>query len=369
MNKNPFSIVNAEVFSSPALVYSLEAVEENIGAAVAMAGHADRLWPHVKSYKSADLIRLMMKHGIHRFKCATIAEAEMTAKCHADEAVLSYPLVGPGIQRFLRLVQAYPQTIFYAIGDDTSALRSLSRAAEELHLVVNVLVDVDTGLHRTGVPLDRLYDFYRENDDSPGLKLRGFHVYDGHIHQRSPEERQKAVQAENARVFAIRDRLKTEGRCCDTLIMGGTPTFPCHAGYEGVFLSPGTCFVQDYGYASTFRDLPFRIACCILTRVVSHPGKDLMTLDLGYKAVAADPVIPRAVIAGYEQAETILQNEEHLVLKLPEGMERPEIGTVLYAYPIHICPTTILYPEILIARNGMIAESWPVTARNRSIVI
>ena len=109
----------------------------------------------------------------------------------------------------------------------------------------------------------------------------------------------------------------------------------------------------------------------VLTRVVSHPAPGVFTLDLGYKGVAADPAIPRAVIAGYEDAVTLMQNEEHWVLRMPEGREakRPQIGQVLYAAPVHICPTSALYPSILVAKEGKIVAEWPVTARNRRITI
>ena len=118
-------------------------------------------------------------------------------------------------------------------------------------------------------------------------------------------------------------------------------------------------------------DLPFEIGAMVLTRVVSHPAPGVFTLDLGYKGVAADPAIPRAVIAGYEDAVTLMQNEEHWVLRMPEGREaeRPQIGQVLYVAPVHICPTSALYPSILVAKEGKIVAEWPVTARNRRITI
>ena len=54
---------------------------------------------------------------------------------------------------------------------------------------------------------------------------------------------------------------------------------------------------------------------------------------------------------------------------MDEGFEgeRPKIGTVLYVIPTHICPTSALYPEAFVAVDGVIADRWKVTARNRKI--
>ena len=108
-----------------------------------------------------------------------------------------------------------------------------------------------------------------------------------------------------------------------------------------------------------------------MTRVISRPTEDTLTLDLGCKAVATDPPIPRAKIVGMEYAKTILQNEEHLVLQVPREhiKDIPPIGTVLYAIPVHICPTSALYPSAAVVEDGHLSGWWEITARNRKITI
>ena len=115
----------------------------------------------------------------------------------------------------------------------------------------------------------------------------------------------------------IKARLKADGICCEILIMGGTPSFPVHAEMTGEFLSPGTCVIQDAGYRKAYPDLKFPPAAALLTRVVSRPSRDTFTLDLGCKAVATDPQPERAEIVGMEYARTVIQNEEHWVVRVP----------------------------------------------------
>ncbi|NLI22495.1 MAG: D-TA family PLP-dependent enzyme [Clostridiales bacterium] len=371
MQADRYRLRDTGAIVTPALIYYREIIEENILAMIRLAGGTQRLWPHVKSHKSADMVRLLLAHGIARFKCATVAEAEMAAACGAEQVILAYPLVGPNIGRFLRLKAAFPATGFFAVGDDEGQLRQLAEAARAEGTRADVLLDIDDGLHRTGVPVERAEELYRLAAALPGLGMRGLHVYDGHRHEDAPEERARGVDADVAGVYALRDRLTAAGLPCGILVMGGSPSFPCHARYPGVYVSPGTCLIQDYGYASHFPDLPFTVGAMLLTRAISHPGPGMFTVDLGYKGVAADPVPPRAVILGYEDAVTVMQNEEHWVLRMPQGAEarRPAIGTELYAAPWHICPTSALYPEILVAQAGAIVARWPVTARNRAITL
>src|SRR5262245_48317282 len=107
-----YEVANIAEVDSPALLIYPDRAEENVRRMIAIAGGADRLCPHVKTHKLAELVRTQMALGITRFKCATIAEAEMVAHCSAPEVVLAYQPVGPKVQRFIQLIQKFPQTGF-----------------------------------------------------------------------------------------------------------------------------------------------------------------------------------------------------------------------------------------------------------------
>lgn len=366
-----YKLNREDEISSPQLLFDLDIIERNIERMIALAGGPDRLWPHIKTHKSRNILELLMEKGIRRFKAATIAEAELAGMCGASQALLAYPLVGPNIRRFVRLIKAFPNTEFFAIGDDLDQIALLSDCAGQAGVSVRLLLDLNTGLNRTGVSVSAAEALYRKASLLPGIRMQGMHVYDGQRHEADLSERQALVDRDLAVVYQLRDLLIHEGLLCEILVMGGTPSFPCYAKYKDVFFSPGTCIVEDYGYASTFPDLPFEIGAVLLIRVISHPAPGYFTVDLGYKAIAADPAVPRAVIIGYEDAETLMQNEEHWVLRMPAGKENrtPPIGKALYAVPKHICPTTALYPSALIVRKGCIVDEWEITARNRCIII
>src|SRR5262249_37819686 len=194
--------------------------------------------------------------------------------------------------------------------------------------------------------------------------------YDGHIRDTDLAERRKNTMAGLERVLALRERLLKRGQDVPRLVLGGTPTFPIHAELElpGVECSPGTVVLHDQSYASRFPDLPFTPAALLLTRVVSHPRPGRLCLDLGHKAVAADPAGPRAWILGIDDATPVIHSEEHLVVETSHDGEFP-IGTALLAIPTHICPTVALHRRADVIEDGELVGRWEVTARDRVVGI
>ena len=356
-----------ENLDSPSLIYYEDIIEENIKKAVAMAGSGERLWPHVKTYKASALVKKLMAHGISRFKCATIAEAEMCAQCRAPDILVSYPLVGPAIDRFILLSCYYAASKFWAIGDDIEQLSILGSKATAANVNVPLLADVNSGMDRTGVSFDNLADFCTKAGKIPGLSLTGLHCYDGHLRIDDKIEREKAVSRETEKLLAIRDEIEAGGQKLPVLILGGSPTFPFHSQCKDAFLSPGTLFVHDYGDKSHFGDLSFNPGAAILTRVISRPAENLFTIDLGHKTISVDRP-ERGTIVDYAHAEPLRQSEEHWVFRMNEG-QAPAIGTILYVIPAHICSTSALYPGVHVVRDRTLVNYWEITARDRRIAI
>ncbi len=148
-----YIIRKPENLFSPQLVFYKEKIIQNIEKAIRITGNPARLRPHVKTHKTKQIVNLCQAMGIQKFKCATIAEAEMLAQCNVQDILIAYPLVGPNLLRFLQLMERYPHTRFSMILDDRAIARELESLAETKHQPVEVFIDIDPGLHRTGVPL------------------------------------------------------------------------------------------------------------------------------------------------------------------------------------------------------------------------
>jgi D-serine deaminase-like pyridoxal phosphate-dependent protein len=367
---NPlYTIRDTSTIFSPALVFYKDLIQRNIARAVEIAGNPSRLRPHVKTHKTREIVRLELAAGITKHKCATLAEAEMLADCGVPDVLLAYNLVGPNCGRMALLMQGYPRCRFAVLADHPAAAQALAEAMTAHGLEIDVLLDVDPGQHRTGIaPGPEAAALYEQIARLPGLRPAGLHFYDGHNHQESLAERQAAVQEQLEPLLALRMTLKEKGLPVPRLILGGTPTFPIYARLDlaEVECAPGTCFLNDHGYGTRFADLSgFTPAALLLTRVISRPTPNRITLDLGYKAVASDPPAgQRCVLLNVPDARAVIHNEEHLVVETPAA-DRFRPGDEVYAMPTHICPTCALHRQAYVVENGQVTEQWGIAARDR----
>lgn len=361
-------ISNQAEVNSPSLLIYYARLENNIKKMISVAGDINNLRPHLKTHKMPEIVRLLLKNGIRKFKCATIAEAEMAAQNGAEDVLLAYQPVGPNIDRFFELQMKYTKTKFSCLADCESIINDLSGKAIKTGIKTSVWLDINNGMNRTGVESgDNAAKLYKLMSGSPMLVPEGIHVYDGHIHDTDLIIREKKCNDAFLPVSSLLNIL-TDTAASSVIVAGGTPTFPIHAKRAGVELSPGTSVLWDYGYSSSFPDMDFLHAAVLFTRVISKPGDQLICIDLGTKAVASEMPHPRIKIIGIDNYEFVSHNEEHMVIKTPEA-EKIKAGDAFYCIPYHICPTVDRYDKVYVVRNGRVSEEWNVMARKRKLTV
>jgi D-threonine aldolase len=362
-----FEFSNVADVDSPTLLIYQERAEENARRMISLAGGPERLCPHIKTHKLAELVKMQMALGIKKFKCATISEAEMAAASGAPDVLLAYPLVGPKAHRFIQLNKKFPQTTFAAIADDAGAIHALSSVAAQAGARLKLLLDIDNGMHRCGVPPGpKAVELYRLIASLPGLEPQGLHVYDGHIEDEDIAVRARKCDEAFAPVTALLRELRDLP--VPRIVAGGTLTFPIHARRPRVECSPGTCILWDLAYGPSYPDLDFLYAALVLTRVVSKPGGNRLCLDLGHKAIASEKPHPRVQFLNLPDAMFVLHSEEHLVVETDRAHEFA-VGDVLYGVPRHVCPTVALHAEAVIIQNGAATGRWKIAARDRRLTV
>ncbi len=354
-----YAVGNVNDLISPALLVYPDRIRENIRSMIAIAGSADRLRPHVKTYKCAGIIGMQLEAGISRFKCATLPEAALAARCGAKDILLAYPLVGPVKEGWLRLRSEFPDVSFSFLVDHPDQLREWRSLG---HKNLNVYIDLDVGMHRTGISCEKAASLYQDLTNGDTFVFRGWHVYDGHLQHEATEERSAAAEQAFAPVLELMAALSLPDHT--EIVCGGSISFPLHAGHQNRILSPGTTLLWDHGYGSRFPDLPFDIAAVLVTRVVSKPGDDRLCLDLGHKAVASEMKAPCVFFPDLPDAVIEKHSEEHLVVASP-GAGKWNIGDVLYGFPYHICPTVALHEEVGVVQDGRLEGFWTIEARTR----
>ena len=365
-----YSLSGTESLVTPALLVFHAETQRNLETMIEIAGSPSRLRPHCKTHKMPAVASWWLELGVTRHKCATLAEAEMLADAGVPDILLAYPIVGANLNRVILFRQRYPQVRLIVLVDHPQPLKQLNDAFSKIDRTIEVLLDLETGLKRTGVPPgDRAIELYESIVTATHVQAAGLHWYDGHLHQSSFSERQAAVLAAWDSGEQLQVDLQARGLPVPTIVAGGTGSFPVYAQLTNpaIELSPGSCVFHDAGYGRQFPDLPFTPSALLLTRVISRPTPDRITLDLGYKACASDPPLEqRLVFPALPDSNIVLQNEEHLVLQTPQA-ERFAPGDELLAIPSHICPTSAMHKEAIVIRDGVPAERWSVTARDRQL--
>ena len=335
--------------------------------AVYAVGDVYRLRPHVKTFKSMEAAQLEMDAGIAKFKCATIAEAEMLGMCKAPDVLFAYQTNGPKLNRFIKLISAYPGTKFSCLIDNELSSNNISEAAKANNIIIDVYIDLNVGMDRTGIKPEDALPLYRFANDLPGINILGLHAYDGHIRDLDINIRTEKCNAAYDRVLKLKQDLIEAGYPEPVIIAGGSPSFPIHAKRQDMECSPGTFIYWDRGYALTCPEQDFLIAALVIARVISIISENVFCIDLGHKSVASENVLEKRIyFLNAPDLKMISQSEEHLVVEAGEG-HYYKVGDVLYGAPYHICPTVALYERAITIENFEVTGEWKNIARDRKI--
>lgn len=350
MNIEGYLLNKPEEIETPAFLVYENLVRYNVAEVVRVCGSAKRIVPHVKTHKSSEVLDIQISAGMTSFKCATIAEAKLLAEHEVTEIIIAYPLVHPSkLKGLADLIRGYPEIQFKTIASNSRHLSSLSEIAVATGLELGVYMDLDSGMHRTGVqPGKEAGDFYVRIDSTPGLKALGVHLFDGHtLYKPDTDERIALVEKSIEYIHDIWDRAYERGVDVIDNVVGGSWSFHLYLKEERMRVSPGTWIYWDSRNA-TIPELNFKVAAVVLSQVIdADPVRGTITLDAGSKAVSPDqPTEHRFNIIGYENAILTAQSEEHAVVEL-KG-EKLDVGDMVMLAPGHACTTTVKFPYALV---------------------
>jgi D-threonine aldolase len=362
-----YKIKNINDIDTPALLIYKERAQQNIAKAINMVGSVERLRPHVKTHKIKEVAEMMQAAGIQKFKCATIAEAEMLGMINAQDVLLAYPIIGPKIKRLKALKDHYPTTHFSCLIDNFEAAKQLSESFADSTL--SVYIDLNVGMNRTGILPENSLLLYQKCQKLKGIDIIGFHGYDGHIHDTDLHVRTNRAKEVSEMLTKTQVDIENYASKKLKIVVGGSPTFAIQAALKkDAEVSPGTFIFWDYGYQNMMPDFGFLWAGVVATRVISIINKTKLCLDLGHKSIAAENPLPRIIFLDKGDAKPIGQSEEHMVVEVSDT-DSYAVGDVWYGVPIHICPTVALYNKVSVVENEVVTGSWKVIARDRDITV
>lgn len=369
MRNNWWEINPKTLIDTPFLAVYTERMKFNIEKLIeSVDGDTQKLRPHIKTHKIGEVLNLFKANKIDKVKCATIAEAELSAMYHISDVLLAYQPVGLKSHRWIQLLKKYPNTLFSTIVDSIEIAAQLANLAKVNNLKLHIYLDINTGMNRTGVGLTENWEnLALEIAQLPNLNLIGLHIYDGHL-KGTLEQRKEDVLSTFEQIKNRLSALQLEFDYPLKIVAGGSNTFPIYAKIKDIECSPGTFVFWDVNYQTHLPEQDFKLAAILVGTVISKPTAKTICIDIGYKSVASEnPLDKRLVILNDEKLIPIAHSEEHLVLENKGNINYP-IGTILYALPYHVCPTCALYESVqVVNKHSNIYEQWSVLARNKKI--
>ncbi len=354
--------------ATPALVIDLAALDRNIAAMAQWAREPGiSLRPHSKTHKSGEIARRQIAAGAVGLCCAKLGEAEALAAEGINDILITSPVVSAqAVERLARLNQKIERLGLVVDHPD-----NVDRLAAEIGQgTLDLLVDIDTGSHRTGVTsAEAAVALARRIVATERLRYRGVQFYCGTLqHIASVIDRRAALAERTDYLALILDALRAAGLPAETVTGGGTGSFAID-GELGVLteLQPGSYVFMDREYGDCEAAGPrFEPALSIDTRVVSANSPGRATLDAGLKAMATDAGPPK-VRAGADLASRyIFMGDEHGMLLTPDGSSDPVLDQLVTLVPPHCDPTVNLYDVYAVCEGDSVVGFWPVSARGRS---
>ncbi len=352
---------------TPAVVVDLDIVEGNIAREAAqMRERGVSLRPHAKTHKNIEIGKMQLAAGAGGLTVGTLGEAEVMADAGIRDLFIAYPLWASPVKG--PRLRALHEKADLTVGVDSEAgARALAKAVEGSGRPLRVLVEVDSGGHRTGVGNPGDAGRVAEAARSAGLEVVGVFTHGGHGYV--PGDREKAAGEEVAALGAAAEALRQAGIDVRVISAGSTPTAAFSARGPVTEERPGTYVYGDRMQVMLGTCTGAEVALFVAATVVSTPRPGRIVIDSGAKALTkdrADWLEGHGAIAAFPGAVIRTLYDYHAVVEVPDGVPLPAVGDVLAVVPNHVCPVVDLVDTFVVTRGGRLVGHWPVDARGRS---
>jgi len=355
--------IDKQNIDTPALVVDLPAMEQNITRMADFArSQGINLRPYIKTHKSTVLAQKQMAAGAIGIGCATIEEAEVMAAAGIDDILIGNQIVGPvKIARLMRLAR---HTDMMVAVDDHQNVEALSAAAQAAAVKVRILVEVDVGAHRCGVPPgEAAIQLAKQVDAAAGLEFRGLMGYESHLQLiADAKERAAQVAQQVGALVETAQVAQSAGLRVEIVSASGTLTYKETGKLPGITeIQPGTYIFLDSRYYA--RQTDFNRALTVLATVISHPVDDYIVVDAGSKALSQDGGMPE--VKGLPGAKLVRMWEEHGKIELAAAIPELKVGDKIEIFPSHVCTTVNLHGKFFAVRDDRVEAIWEISTRSK----
>ncbi len=360
---------------TPCLVIDKLLLEYNLTKMQALTDlQKKHLRPHVKTHKCSKLCQLQIRTGAIGISACKVSEAEVLTSHDIKGILITSPIVTKNkIERLLRCVKRSKNLT--VVIDEAQNAQNLNAEAQRIGLTLNVLVDIDSGIGRTGVAYEKALEFGQLLHELPFLNLKGIQCYAGNLQHITDYEERKKVSlevmnkaAEVARSFIANDLP------CEIVTGSGTGTYDIDVTVEEVTeIQPGSYTVMDQEYAvigskehsNSFE--VFKPSMTLLTTVISANHYSHVTVDAGTKSLYINPIPPKIIYPTGLQYDWAEYGDEHgKITSIAKYDVLPKLGSIVELIVSHCDPTINLFNYFHITENQKVVDIWPIDMRGKS---
>lgn len=340
---------------TPALLLDMHVMEGNLKKMAAFfAEGPTRLRPHYKNHKCVALARRQLDCGAIGITCATLGEAEALVQGGIQGILLANELAGAvKIERFAQLSR---ETDLIVAVDNERTIAALAAASARTKVQLSIVVEVDTGMGRCGIPPGEPALALAQLACGQGLRFRGLIGYEGHC-IRMPPEPTKANAARQAmdKLVSTANLIRSRGFSVEIVSAGGTGTYSISGRFPGVTeIQAGSYLLMDTDYQTVCRD--FNLALSVLGTVISRAGNERMVLDIGLKEISSERGLP--VLKNMDGARLRKLNAEHAIVDILDPNLPVQVGDQLELWAHYSDATVNLHRQMFGIRDGQVEETF-----------
>lgn len=345
---------------TPALLLDWPAAQRNLRQMAAFfEDKPAKLRPHFKNHKCSTLARKQIEAGsIVGITCAKLGEAEVLGAAGIEDILIANQIIGTAkIERLVALARKVPR-LRVAV-DDFEQARLMAAMAEKADVTIGVLVEVDIGMGRCGLPAGRpVVELAGKLTDLKGIRFDGLQAYEGHlVAVEDRQERAAKTRQDFEPALQTRQMLEQAGIPVGIISGGSTSTYNVTGTIDGINeIQAGTYVTMDWMYQKLAPE--FEIALSVLATVISRPKPDTAVVDVGLKGLGHEfgSARPKEDLDGPSQS---FLSEEHCTVRNGPDWD---VGRKVELIPSHSCTTCNLYRQLHVHDQGRITAVWPIDA-------
>jgi D-serine deaminase-like pyridoxal phosphate-dependent protein len=349
---------------TPVLLVDLPVMAGNIERIAAICRGAKVAWrPHTKGIKIPAIAHQALAAGAIGVTCAKLGEAEVMAAAGIRDILIANQIVGA--PKIARLIGLQRHAEVKVLVDSAENAEALAAEASAVGVALRVLIEVDIGMGRAGVPPgEAAIALARKIKILPALELVGVAGWEGHTTEIADEgEKAQTIERAVTALTTTADSLRRAGFPMRIVSCGGTGTFRFTTRLPGVTeIQAGGGILSDVRYRTKCNaDLPYSLT--VLTTVISRPNERRIICDAGKKTMSSDAAVPLPL--NVESVRSVNLSAEHARVELDQPNHSLKVGDKL-EFVVGYSDTTVhLHEEMIGIRDGRVEIVWPTLGRGK----